>query len=72
MFQHVVITRLEILLPDVNLFGRGLSWGVRIDAQRSKRRIQELSIGYIDNLVTLIDFRVVSKQIHRVAFIVLI
>jgi len=60
VFQHLkyVITRLETLLPEAKLFG-GLSWGIRINAQRSKTRTQELDIGYMDKLATLIDFKII-------------
>ena len=34
---------------------RGLSWGVRINAQWSNTRTQELDIGYMDKLATLIE-----------------
>ena len=37
----------------------GLLWGVRINAQRSKTQTQELDIGYMDKLATLIDFKMI-------------
>jgi len=43
---------------EAKLFGE-LSWGIRINAQRSKTRTQELDIGYMDKLATLIDFKVI-------------
>ena len=60
VFQHLkyVITRLETLLAEAKPFG-GLSWGIRINAQRSKKRTQELDIGYMDKLATLIDFKII-------------